>query len=42
MSRCCIMTALKREVPIQTYEIYQLKSGDEMRDIRLMPYEFIA
>ena len=32
----------KREAPVQTYEIYQLKSGDEMHDIRFEPYESLA
>ena len=32
----------KREAPVQTYEIYQLKSGDEMHDIRFEPLESLA
>ena len=32
----------KREAPVQTYEIFQLKSGDEMHDIRFEPYESLA
>lgn len=37
-----LMNALKIEAPKQTYEIYQLKSGDETRDIRFQPYEDIT
>ena len=32
----------KRVAPVQTYEIYQLKSGDEMHDIRFEPLESLA
>lgn len=32
----------KCEAPVQTYEIFQLKSGDEMHDIRFEPLESLA
>lgn len=37
-----LMSAPKIEPPAQTFEIYQLKSGDETRDIRFQPYEDIT
>ena len=36
-----LMSAPKIEPPAQTFEIYQLKSGDEMHGLRFMPYEFV-
>lgn len=36
-----LMNAPKIEAPKQTYEIYQLKSGDDMHGLRFMPYEFV-
>lgn len=37
-----LMSAPKIETPVQKYEIYQLKSGDDMHDFRFMPYELIT
>ncbi len=37
-----LMSAPKIEPPAQTFEIYQLKSGDEMHGLRFMPYDFIT
>ena len=37
-----LMNAPKIEPPAQTYEIYQLKSGEETRDIRFQSYGDIA
>lgn len=37
-----LMSAPKIEPPAQTFEIYQLKSGDETHDIRFQPYEDIT
>ena len=37
-----LINAPKIEPPAQTYEIYQLKSSDETRDIRFQSYEDIA
>lgn len=37
-----LMSAPKIEPPAQTYEIYQLKSGEETRDIRFQSYADIA
>lgn len=36
-----LMSAPKIEPPAQTFEIYQLKSGDDMHGLRFMPYEFV-
>lgn len=37
-----LMSAPKIEPPAQTFEIYQLKSGDDMHGLRFMPYEFVG
>lgn len=37
-----LFNAPKHEAPVQTFEIYQLKSGDEMHDIRFEPFESLA
>lgn len=37
-----LMSAPKIEPPAQTFEIYQLKSGDDMHDFRFVPYELIT
>lgn len=37
-----LMSAPKIEPPAQTFEIYQLKSGDDMHGLRFMPYDFIT
>ena len=37
-----LMNAPKIELPAQNYEIYQLKSNEETRDIRFQPYEYIT
>ncbi len=37
-----LMNAPKIEPPAQNYEIYQLKSNEETRDIRFQPYEYIT
>ncbi len=36
-----LMNAPKIEPHAQTYEIYQLKGGDDMHGLRFMPYEFV-
>lgn len=37
-----IFNAPKREEPVQTFEIYQVKSGDELHNIRFMPSRLLA
>lgn len=37
-----LMSAPKIETPVQKYEIYQLKSGDDMYDFRFVSYELIT
>lgn len=34
-----MLNAPKKDAPAQIFEIYQLKSGDETRDVRFVPYE---